>query len=335
MPASKSSGEAPSGEAAPRLAVGHYSTRALAPADRHEAWRHRLSPSLAPLYETRPLEGFDVESRDLQIGGVRIVDVAITAQHYERSHAALRASEADFLAVQFMAEGQARGVFGDRDFNHAAGSLLFADMALTSRHESTASRTAMLAVPRALALRLGIDPAAAHGTVVSGPSATLLGAHLLQLVEAAPMLPATRAEQLARSVLDLLVVAADPLVEDGEMRDAASQSVALLRARAEIEARLGSPTLRAGDLARRLGMSRTSLHRLFAQEGGVQAYIRERRLQAALRALQRAGDLEPIGAVAERLGFCDGAHLTRLFRTRFGMTPSDARAAAAAADSDS
>jgi AraC-like DNA-binding protein len=68
---------------------------------------------------------------------------------------------------------------------------------------------------------------------------------------------------------------------------------------------------------------------LFAQEGGAQAYIRERRLQAALRALQAQGHREPIGLIAERLGFSDGAHMSRLFRARFGITPSDARADAA------
>lgn len=329
-----SSNPPPSMEAATGLPVGCYSTRAISPADRHEAWRQRHWPSLAPFYETRPLECFDVESREVQIGGLRIIDASITAQHYERADTMLRASDPDFLAVQFMVEGQARGVFGDTAFTHVAGSVLFGDMARTSRHESTASRSATLAVPRDVALRLGIDPAVAHGQVIAGAAAGLLGAHLLQIVEAAPMLPAAREEQLARTILDLLVIAADPLRDGGSGRVAAMPGAAVVRARGEIENRLGSPTLTVGDLARRLGMSRSSLHRLFATNGGVRAYIRERRLEAALRALQGQDHGESIGSIAERLGFSDGAHLSRLFRARFGMTPSDARAGAALPDYD-
>ena len=32
--------------------------------------------------------------------------------------------------------------------------------------------------------------------------------------------------------------------------------------------------------------------------------------------------------IAERLGFSDAAHLSRLFRSRFGLSPSDCRAEA-------
>jgi len=227
-----------------------------------------------------------------------------------------------------MVDGHARGLFGETSFEHVPGSLLFADMARTSRHESTASRSMTLAVPRDIALRLGIDPARAHGQVRGGAGAALLGAHLLQIIEAAQMLPAALEEQLARTILDLLVVAADVRGgADGGLM-AAAPSAAALRVRDEIESRLESPSLKVGDLARRLGMSRSSLHRWFAEEGGVQPYIRERRLQAALRALKDHSAQEQIGAIAERLGFSDGAHLSRLFRARFGMTPREFRAEA-------
>ena len=69
-----------------------------------------------------------------------------------------------------------------------------------------------------------------------------------------------------------------------------------------------------------------NFHRLFEAEGGVQAYIRERRLEAARLALGDPANGEPIYAIAERLGFSDAAHLSRLFRERFGASPSQFRA---------
>ncbi len=46
------------------------------------------------------------------------------------------------------------------------------------------------------------------------------------------------------------------------------------------------------------------------------------RARAALSDIDRA---EAIGAIAHRLGFSDAPHLSRAFRQRYGMTPSEYR----------
>jgi AraC-like DNA-binding protein len=56
--------------------------------------------------------------------------------------------------------------------------------------------------------------------------------------------------------------------------------------------------------------------------GRIIRVARLERAKAALADLERG---EPIGTIAGRLGFCDASHLTRLFRTRYGMTPRDYR----------
>ena len=100
----------------------------------------------------------------------------------------------------------------------------------------------------------------------------------------------------------------------------------MMRARKEVQAHLGSPALTVANLCRKLGVSRSTLHRLFEEGGGVQAYIRDMRLEAARQALLNPENPERIGDLAERLGFSDAAHLSRLFKARFGETPSDCRA---------
>ncbi|WP_163117306.1 helix-turn-helix transcriptional regulator, partial [Acinetobacter baumannii] len=90
----------------------------------------------------------------------------------------------------------------------------------------------------------------------------------------------------------------------------------MLRARKEVQAHLGSPTLTVANLCRKLGVSRSTLHRLFEAGGGVQAHIRDMRLEAARQALLNPDNVERIGDIAERLGFSDAAHLSRLFRAR-------------------
>ena len=64
----------------------------------------------------------------------------------------------------------------------------------------------------------------------------------------------------------------------------------------------------------------------------MQAYIRGRRLEAVRLALADPAAREPIYTLAERFGFSDAAHLSRLFRARYGLTPSDTAPAGGTAD---
>jgi AraC-like DNA-binding protein len=125
--------------------------------------------------------------------------------------------------------------------------------------------------------------------------------------------------------MDLLAVAVAQRGGGRPTPDAAHVAI-LCRARAEIEARLGSAMLTVAALCRALGMSRSTLYRLFEDEGGVHAYITRRRLERVAVTLSDPGGHERIADIAERWGFCDAAYLGRLFRARFGMTPSDYRA---------
>lgn len=97
------------------------------------------------------------------------------------------------------------------------------------------------------------------------------------------------------------------------------------RAERAIEERLGSAMLTVANLCRWTAMSRSSLYRLFDADGGVQAYVRVRRL-ARVAADLRTGGAGRVADVAERWGFCDAAYLARVFREAYGVTPSEYRA---------
>ena len=314
---------------AAKLVLHRFSTADLPIGQRHEAWRNRDWPSLAPGYRTVPLQPFDTASDRLRIGPLTVLYSRMSAQRWERDAAMVRSHDPDALNVVITLAGQARGVMGARTFRTGAGSVQLCDLAQTSLHESTASRTILASVPRAVAAERGLDVAGLHGIVLRSSAAAMLGPHLLGLREAVPELTEEDGPLLARGFLDLLSVAvasSERGAAGGRSRSAASA----LTARAEVERALGSPSLTIANLCRRLGVSRTSLHRLFEAEGGVQAYIRDRRLEAVRLALADPLNAEPIYALAERFGFSDAAHLSRLFRARYGLTPSDHRAQARA-----
>lgn len=308
------------------VAVERYATVDLSPADRHEAWIHRDWPSLAPVYRTIPSEPFDVVSERIQLGHLAITYCGITGQRWERDASMLRSHNPDAMCLAITLAGEARGVMGATPFRTSAGCAQLSDLTQTSVHESTASRTILCVIPRAVAARRGLDVAGLHGLVLRSGASAMLGQHLHNIREGARGLAAADAPLLERTILDLLVLSVGASGREMSLPASGRAAAMLMAAREEIERRLESPSLTIANLCRALGISRTTLHRLFEPEGGAQAYIRIRRLEAAKRLLADPGNIEPIYAVAERLGFSDAAHLSRLFRARYGLTPSDYRA---------
>jgi AraC-like DNA-binding protein len=309
------------------LELQRFTTAHLRPKDRHEAWTHRDWPSLAPIYRTKPAEPFDVVSDRLAVGGVVIQYADFSAQHWDRDSAMVRSFDPDHLVAVMTLEGLAEGTIGRNSFRTGAGDLQFVDLAGTSSHFSTASRTIALAVPRPVASERGLNPAALNGCVIRSGFARLLGSHLLGLRDAVAEAPVASAGLLQRGILDLLNLAAAGAAEPrGEAEQ--PKAGARIAARSLIERELVSALLTPGKLCRTLGISRSTLHRLFAEDGGVRAYIRRRRLEAVRFALSDPRLSDPIHVLAERFGFSDSAHLSRLFRSEYEITPSDYRARA-------
>jgi AraC family transcriptional regulator len=88
-----------------------------------------------------------------------------------------------------------------------------------------------------------------------------------------------------------------------------------------IEENLGR-ALELGEIAAELNMSAGTFARQFRRTTGLApyAYVTERRLAQARRLLEET-DL-PTKQVAATCGFCDQAHLTRMFARRYGVTPA-------------
>ncbi len=95
----------------------------------------------------------------------------------------------------------------------------------------------------------------------------------------------------------------------------------LLRARAMIDD-LALVGVRLDDVASEVGIHPVHLARSFKRLTGssVGDYVRHRRLAHARTLLARTD--WPISHVADRSGFCDQAHLTRVFRLQLGITPA-------------
>jgi AraC-like DNA-binding protein len=98
-----------------------------------------------------------------------------------------------------------------------------------------------------------------------------------------------------------------------------------------IDANLLQPDLSPDVIAQRLGMSRATLYRVAHPLGGIQCYVRKRRLEYAFAFIKtNAAAVRSISALAYDLGFGSENTFRRAFKDMFGVSPSDARAKALA-----
>lgn len=96
-----------------------------------------------------------------------------------------------------------------------------------------------------------------------------------------------------------------------------------------VDSRLLSADLSPAMIARHLGMSRAKLYRLAKPLGGVQRFVRERRLQyAAALIAEDAPAAQSISCLAYDLGFGSENTFRRNFKEAFGRTPTEARSVA-------
>ncbi len=168
---------------------------------------------------------------------------------------------------------------------------------------------------RALAARhRGIEhrTAVAHGRL---PAERVLGDLLGAVSRQAGQLPPGAQVPLQTALCELVGALAPPCARP-------SAATLLEQAKAFIECELAD--IRPVDVAAHLRVSRRYLDTLFAREGGtVMQYVWERRLvNAASRLARRTARAVTVTEVAHACGFQDASHFSRMFRQRFGRSPS-------------
>lgn len=302
--------------------VIRYSTSDLPPDARYLDWYYRGWPGQTPLLRSKPMEPFDVRWERVQLGLVTFVYVEITSMTWERRLDDIRTSSSDPLVISMMIDGLAEGDMDGRAFREGSGTYHFNDMARPSLHGSTGSRTYNLSIPRAVAGEWLAPLRDLHGLVIEQQEARILFAIAEQVHASIDRLGEDGAERLGRVFLELLAAAI------AGRRPTQPDMTSALRRRAvkAIDQSLGGKDASVEGLCRMLNVSRGRLFKLFQPDGGIQAYVMTQRLTRARAALAEIDRAEPVGTLADRLGFADASHLSRAFKKRFGVTPRDYRA---------
>jgi AraC-like DNA-binding protein len=166
-----------------------------------------------------------------------------------------------------------------------------------------------------------------------GPALRLLDGYLRSLTSLEEPPPPELATVIGVHLLDLVAAALGPTREAKEIVAKRGVKAARLRAiLAEIAKRFSDPGFDLDNVAAALGLSRRYVQQILEETGkSFTEHLVEHRLERAFSMLSRYLHLAIID-IAFTVGFGDVSHFNRVFRRRFGETPSGVRAGASATE---
>ncbi|MBO3761517.1 helix-turn-helix domain-containing protein [Ciceribacter sp. L1K22] len=162
----------------------------------------------------------------------------------------------------------------------------------------------------------------------------LLGRYLVGLFKNAANVDVQESDTVSEATIAMLRACA---VQSGDAIEAASSPIAAAKyeiASQYVEDNLWTRNVDTDHLCRLLNVSKRYLYKLFEPQGGIDRFIRTRRLEICFDRIRRSDGATPIDTIARQSGFESGTNFNKQFSSVFGCRPSDARRSNFALSSD-
>jgi AraC-like DNA-binding protein len=284
-----------------------------------DAWRE----AIRPVYDVKPLS--DAAAGVERIDAWRTQDLIFTDVTFSKqsfTHDRRQSENADYLSLQVYRNGMSAGAVADSTFVTKPGGIHLFDFSREFHSITEASTVAGVIIPHHA---IGYDPARHPAHLNYSPESAagrFLTSVFFALLDQMPDLLNSEAAVLKEGFCGLLEAMIRPeAVADPQVAPHRTQRNEAIRS--YLERNLSSPDLDADHVCRVFNMSRSSLYRDFADSGGVARYITSRRLDRAFTQLRSLPPLNGyVKDVAERCGFTDSSQFGKLFRKRFGLSPT-------------
>lgn len=285
---------------------------------------HEQVRALYDVYPTADTpDDWNVNLTAWHLDGIQVAKVRADAHGARRESRHLRQSPSEFLRIRFRVDSGALVQHDGSPLRLDSSAVYLVDFNREMDLVVPDGEQISVLIPHAaIGYDSGKHPAHLRFGLDTG-SGLVLHRTLMSLQDVLPDLRQDEAPALARGFTGMLQALLSGGLES--QADGAIQSARSSAMRRFLDERLRDPALGLETLAAAFGASRATIFRDFAPYGGVERYILRRRLEAAFVELThmvpRRG---AVVAVAEAWGFTSIHHFSRLFRTRFGMPPSEA-----------
>jgi AraC-like DNA-binding protein len=233
---------------------------------------------------------------------------------------AMVARGGDQLIILLQIEGSVDTDSAGQRGRREPGDIAISDYARPFHAAATDYVNLILVLPRESvpAALLALEP---HGLIFPRGSGTarLIGAALQEFYAQADDLTVSEAEAAVEGIVALTTACARARLADDEADRVKSKRKAALD---YVDAHLGNAQLGPDEIADAANVSRASLYRLLAAEGGIRAVLLKRRLEQALRLmLADSKDERSLTDIAKCCGFGGTSQFSRAFSARFGSPP--------------
>jgi AraC-like DNA-binding protein len=304
----------------------HFDTASLPARDNFDAWQAIMGEIYDVLPSTFGNEaGFSAKLSLWNLAGVHLTEGTFSPQRFARNAGRLRRDGFDHYTVLLHRAGQWRADTGDRSIESAKGRLCILDFGRPVMTDVTWNDSITLSLPRDMLDRV-LPPRDLHGLTLDGAGADLLRDFMVSLTRHAGALDASQAPGVAAACSNLLAACLAPSRTTVANAQPELEAMAYRRARQVIDANLHHAGWGSEELRLSLGVSRSTLYRIFERFGGVAEHIRSRRLVRAHDLLTETQGRRRVSEVARMCGFSNDTHFSRAFRQAYGYTAREAMA---------
>ncbi|MET7648937.1 helix-turn-helix domain-containing protein [Streptomyces sp. NPDC005426] len=293
----------------------------------HKAMDRELVPVTVVPHDAGPFTGRLVTDR---VGTLRVTTVEADAHRIKRTKTHIARSPEPLVAVGVQVTGRTVLVQAGRQVTADRGDLFVYD---TSRPYFL-ERPERFAVHVVLIPRRTLDLSDEALDSISGTAfgtaqgcAAVLKPVLMTVVSSAHEYSAAATGGLVNGLVDLFSTLVTERYEGLIEGAGTTRDHLVVRIYEHIDQHLGDPSLSPDSVARAHQISVRYLHRLFEDEGiTVGRLIQRRRLERCALELARRGRTMPtVSAIAQRWGFVNPAHFSRVFRGAYGLSPREWR----------
>lgn len=271
---------------------------------------------------TLPPEQMRMQVSTTHIAEMGFSKFSASVHGVRRTAAHVRRTPIEALRVRYYRGGVTHAVCGDQPVTMRAGAIHVLDYSRPSDAISADVDQISLYIPHHL---IGYDPSRhpAYWKIdVAHPLGRIIANAMETFEQQLPSLTEDQAPAMAEGLRGLLAGGMSGGLHS--QNDKPVQAARAAAMRRHLDMNLRNPGLGLASLMDAFGASRATIFRDFADQGGVDRYIINRRLDRAFVELAETPALRgAVARTANEFGFSSTSHFSRLFLERFGCRPGE------------